>query len=55
MAFVLFSVAGLARTSLLRFLLPPHKVVVLTSLSGLPVIRFIGSSTYMLIRLFAGE
>ena len=65
MAFILFSVAGLACAFFFfRFLsvpsMPPvprgriHADFLLLVFSH-PVIRFIGSTTYMLIRLFAGE
>lgn len=49
MAFVLFSVAGLACTLPCLLLLP------ICAHIKLLVIRFCGSTSYLLVRLFAGE
>lgn len=51
--FILYSVALLARTFISGFLSPV--VLTLTSTFFFEVVRFIGSTAYMIIRLFAGE
>lgn len=51
MAFILFSVAGLACT-----LFPDDAICSANFTNRLPpVVRFVGSTVYMIIRLFSGE
>ena len=49
--FILYSVVGLARALLLLFL----KFIRVEADLPCAVIRFVGSTAYMLVRMFAGE
>ena len=50
LTFLLFSVAGLACKSYV-----PSFCFLMINLSHFSVVRFVGSTTYMIVRLFAGE
>lgn len=53
MAFLLFSVAGLACEYRFAFVIFVNMVLIL--FWGNVVVRFVGAATYMVVRLFAGE